>query len=162
MKKFCLTNAIVVFLLFLSAGMLSQTTQKQLNQMELMKQFIGTWKYELGRDTFHISETKPFGIGMISKSQIYTKNNVTDSVIQLIGYDKRAGKFIMSELIKSSPTIEICFTWFTSYNAGEILIIDPDNAPLKLKFEFKTPSYLVQTATKDDKVVKVVTAVKLK
>jgi hypothetical protein len=68
----------------------------------------------------------------------------------------------MAELIKSSQAIEICSTWFTSNKAGEILIINPDKAPLKFRFEFKTPSYLVQTATHDDKVVNVVTAVKLK
>ena len=151
-----------IFQLIIIAGIQAQDVQSKLNQIELMKQFIGTWKCELGRDTFLITETKPFGTGMISKSQIFTKTNVIDSVIQVFGFDKKADKFIMAELIKSSQAIEICSTWFTSNKAGEILIINPDKAPLKFRFKFKTPSYLVQTATYGDKIVKVVTGVKLK
>ena len=151
-----------IFQLIIIAGIQAQDSQSKLNQIELMKQFIGTWKCELGRDTFLITETKPFGTGMISKSQIFTKDNVIDSVIQVFGFDKNADKFIMAELIKSSQAIEICSTWFTSNKAGEILIINPDNAQLKFNFEFKSPTYLVQTATYGDKIVKVVTGVKLK
>jgi hypothetical protein len=153
---------IAVFQLIIIAGVQAQDVQSKLNQIELMKQFIGTWKCELARDTFLITETKPFGTGMISKSQIFTKNNVIDSVIQVFGFDKKADKFIMAELIKSSQTIEICSTWFTSNKAGEVLIINPDKAPLKFKFEFKSPTNLVQTATYDDKIVKVVIGVRLK
>jgi len=65
---------------------------------------------------------------MISKSQIFTKDNVLDSVIQVFGFDKKADKFIMAELIKSSQAIEICSTWFTSNKTGETLIINPDKA----------------------------------
>ena len=153
---------VAVFQLIIIAGIQAQDVQSKLNQIELMKQFIGTWKCELGRDTFLITETKPFGTGMISKSQIFTKDNVLDSIIQVFGFDKKADKFILAELIKSSQAIEICSTWFTSDKAGEILIINPDNAPLKFKFEFKSPTNLEQTATYGDKIVKVVTGVKLK
>ena len=162
MNTICKYTLIVTFQIFSVVEIFAQTDQIKLNQVELMKQFIGTWKCELGRDTFLISETKPFGTGMISKSRIYTKNNILDSVIQVFGYDKGADKYIMSELIKSSTAIEICSTWFTSTDAGEILIINPVNSPLKFTFEFKTPDNLIQTAKRDNKVVKVVTAVKMK
>lgn len=153
---------VAIFQLIIITGIQAQDFQSKLNQIELMKQFIGTWKCELGSDTFLITETKPFGSGMISKSQIFTKDIIIDSVIQVFGFDKKADKFIMAELIKSSQAIEICSTWFTSNKAGEVLVINPDKAPLKYKFEFISPGYLVQTATYDDKVVKVVTGVKLK
>lgn len=162
MNTICRSLLAAIFQLIIITGIQAQDVQSKLNQIELMKQFIGTWKCELGRDTFLITETKPFGTGMISKSQIFTKDNVIDSVIQVFGFDKKADKFIMAELIKSSQAIEICSTWFTSNKAGEILIINPDNAQLKFNFEFKSPTYLVQTATYGDKIVKVVTGVKLK
>lgn len=162
MNTICRSLLAAFFQLIIITGIQAQDVQSKLNQIELMKQFIGTWKCELGRDTFLITETKPFGTGMISKSQIFMKDNVIDSVIQVFGFDKKADKFIMAELIKSSQAIEICSTWFTSNKAGEILIINPDNAPLKFNFEFKSPTYLVQTATYGDKIVKVVTGVKLK
>lgn len=56
MKTFCLTTMIAVFLFFCSNGMLAQTTQTKLNQVELMKQFLGTWKCEIAKDTFNIWE----------------------------------------------------------------------------------------------------------
>lgn len=116
----------------------------------------------MGIDTFLINENKPFDTGMISYSQIITKGNVIDSVIQLIGYDKKADKYIMAELIKSSPFIEICNVWFTSSTAGEIVISNPKNSPTRFKFEFKTPDSLVQTALLDSKIVKVVKASRIK
>lgn len=150
-----------IFQLIIIAGIQAQDDHSKLNQIELIKQFIGTWKCELGRDTFLITQTKPFGTGMISRSQISTKDIVIDSIIQVFGFDKKADKFILAELIKSSQTIEICSAWFTSDKTGEILIINPEKAPLKFKFEFKSPTNLVQTAIYEDKVVKVVTGVKL-
>ena len=162
MNTICRSLFAAIFHLIIIAGIQAQDVQSKLNQIELMKQFIGTWKCELGRDTFLITETKSFGTGMISRSQVFTKDNVIDSIIQVFGFDKKADKFIMAELIKSSQAIEICSTWFTSDKAGEILIINPDKAPLKFKFEFKSPASLVQTAIYDDKIIKVVTGVKLK
>jgi hypothetical protein len=161
-------NTICKYLLFgllqltIIGGIQAQTVQPKLNQVDLMKQFLGTWKCELGRDTFLISDTRLFGTGMISKSRIFTKNTVLDSVIQLYGYDRKADKYIMSELIKSAPSVEICNTWFTSANAGEVLIINPDNAPLRFKFEFSTPDTLIQVALYNDKKVKVVKGVRMK
>ena len=155
MKTIFKSALLVIPLLLIITRLHGQAIESKLNQVELMKQFIGTWKCELGRDTFLISETKPFGTGMISKSRIFTNDNVIDSVIQLFGFDKKSDKYIIAELIKSSQTIEVCSTWFTSHNTGQILITNPDKAPLKFKFEFKSSDHLIQTATFDGKAVKV-------
>jgi hypothetical protein len=161
MKTFCQIILIGILLIVCSNGIKAQTKQTKLNQAELMKQFIGTWKCELGKDTFLISENTPFGTGMISNSQVGTKGVNLDSIIQLYGYDKKADKFIVAEQIKSSPVIEICSVWFTSYNAGEIIITNPENSPFKFKFEFRTPDSIVQTAIRDNKVVKRVTGTRV-
>ena len=162
MRTFTKTFLIVLFFFVSRIGMQAQTTQTQLNQVELMKQFIGTWKCELSKDTFLISENVPFGTGMLSKSQIVTKSINLDSIIQLYGYDKKVDKFIVAEQIKSSPVIEICTVWFTSSNTGEIIITNPKNASLTFKFEFKTPYILVQTAIIDGKLVKEITGTRIK
>jgi len=51
MKKLGLTTVIFVFLLFLFDGIQGQTTQTQLDQIDLMKQFLGTWQWERTKDT---------------------------------------------------------------------------------------------------------------
>jgi predicted alpha/beta superfamily hydrolase len=134
----------------------------KLNQVELMKQFIGSWKSELGKDTILIADNEPFGTGMLSRSQITVKGNVIESVTQLYGYDKAADKYIIAELIKSSPVIEICHTWFTSNNRGEIVVVNPENAPFRFKFEFRTPDMIVQTAIRDNQLLKEVTLRRIK
>lgn len=162
MKTFCKSIMIAIFFLISINVQQAQTIQTKPDQNELLKQFIGTWKCELGKDTFLISENKPFGNGMISNSQIVTKEVILDSIIQLYGYDKKADKFIVAEQIKSSPVIEICTACFSSKSTGEIIVINPENAPFRFKFEFKSPDMIVQTAIKDDKVVKEITGTRIK
>ena len=162
MKIFCKTSLIAGFILFRIIGIQAQTIANKLNQVELMKQFIGTWQCEVGKDTFLLSENVPFGSGMISSSTIVTKGDTLDSIIQLYGYDKKIDRFIVAEQIKSSPVIEICAAWFTSKNTGEIVVTNPENAPFKFKFEFKSPNVIVQTAIRDDIVVKEITGTRIK
>lgn len=131
--------------------------ETKLNQVELLKQFIGTWKSDFGEGTVFIGNNKPFGNGLLCTSQIINNGKIIDSISQLFGYDKKADKFIMAELIESSPVIELCSIWFTSEKEGEIIVTNPENAPLKYRFEFKTPDMLVQHAFQDGNVVREIT-----
>jgi len=89
MKIFCLTISIAVFLLVLLNGLQAQTTQTKLNQIELMKQFIGSWKIDLGKDTTGFWECKPFGTGLEGYLKNVTKGKILMEVKQLVGYDKK-------------------------------------------------------------------------
>jgi len=140
----------------------AQTAEPKPDQVKLMKQFAGSWKSELGKDTFLISENVSFGSGMISTSKIVTNDKSIDSIKQLYGYDKKIDKFIGAELIQSSPVVEIFTVWFTSENTGEIVVTNPENAPFQFKFEFKSPDMIEQTALRDGKVVKKVTGIRIK
>ena len=147
------TILIILFILINMNKTQAQTTEKKLDQVELMKQFIGTWKGEFGDNSVFFCENKQFANGIISKSHITTNGEIIESVAQLYGYDNKIDRFIIAELKESSSVIEICSTWFTSANKGEIIIINPDNAPFRFKFEFKTPDIIEQTAIQDNKVV---------
>ena len=131
----------------------AQITQLKLDQVELMKQFVGNWKGEFGNDSIFICENKSFANGIISNSRITTSGKVIESVAQLYGYDSKTDKFIIAELKESSSVIEICSIWFTSINTGEIIITNPNDAPFMFEFEFKTPNVIEQTAIQDNKVV---------
>jgi hypothetical protein len=131
----------------------AQTTPTELDQVDLMKQFIGTWRGEFGDSSIFICENKPFGNGIISNSQITTDGEIIESVAQLYGYDNKTNKYIIAELKESSPVIEICSAWFTSIHSGEIIITNPKDAPFRFKFEFKTQDMIVQTAIQDNEVV---------
>lgn len=51
MKTSCKTILITGFILISINGILAQNIDNKLNQVDLMKQFIGSWKCELGNDT---------------------------------------------------------------------------------------------------------------
>ena len=145
---------LIVFIILINMNKIkAQTTETNLNQVELMKQFLGKWEGEFGDSSIFICENTSFANGIISNSQISIKGKIVEKVVQLYGYDAKTDKFIIAELKESSPVIEICSFWFTSKNTGEIIITNPDNAPFRFKFEFKTPDIIEQITIQDNKEV---------
>ncbi|HEY5124231.1 MAG TPA: hypothetical protein VIK14_10895 [Ignavibacteria bacterium] len=159
MKKFCLTITTAVFLLICLNGLQAQTTQTKLNQVELLKQFLGTWKSEIAKDTTIIGDYTPFGTAVESNLQIVTNNKILDSWKRFCGYDKINDRLIIAKLMKSSPVIEISEFWFTSKNAGEGFVIQdishPENTTIKWKIEFKSPDLYIQTVIQNNKTIAV-------
>ena len=153
MKSFCVTIIIAMFFSMSIKDTYAQTTQTQLNQVVLMKQFLGTWQCQVGENTIYRSENKPFGTGMVCTIQIITKEEIVDSVKQLFGYDNSIDKFIVAELIKSNSVIETGTAWFISEHTGNIFITDQDGDKLKFSFEFITPDLMKETATLDNNIV---------
>lgn len=162
MNTFYKTFLIAGFVLIGTFELQAQTTDNKLNQVDLMKKFVGSWKCELGKDTVLIGDNIAFGTGLVCNTQIIANGKILNSVKQLYGYDKKNDKFIVAELIESSPVIEICSTWFTSQNTGELVVTNPDNAPLRFRFEFKNADLIVQTAIQNDKVIKEITITRIK
>jgi hypothetical protein len=162
MKIFYKTLLIAGFVLIGTFKLQAQTTDNKLIQVDLIKKFVGRWKCELGKDTVLIGENIAFGTGLVCSTQIVANGKILNSVKQLYGYDKKIDKFIVAELIESSPVIEICTSWFTSQNTGELVITNPDNAPVRFKFEFKNADLIVQTAIQNDKVIKEITITRIK
>ena len=162
MMTFYKTILIAGFVLIGTFELQAQTTDNKLNQVDLMKKFVGRWKCELGKDTVLIGENIVFGTGLVCSTQIIANGKILNSVKQLYGYDKKIDKFIVAELIESSPVIEICTSWFTSQNTGELVVANPDNAPFRFKFEFKNADLIVQTAIQNDKVIKEITITRIK
>ena len=76
MKTFILTAMIAVFLLFYTNELQAQSTQTQLNQLELIKQFIGNWTCEMGKDTTVFCEYKLFGTGIEDYYKAITKGKI--------------------------------------------------------------------------------------
>ena len=161
MKKRILTTTIVGFLLVYSIGMQAQTTQTQLNQLELIKQFIGNWTAEMGKDTTVFCEKKLFGTGMEDYYKAITNGKIFLSEKGLWGYDKKNDKNIHAQLWDLSSILDINVWWFTSKNICEGVqyqyISNPENASLKWKLEFKSSDSMIMTTTLNSKVVSTMT-----
>lgn len=92
MKPFCSTTMIAVFLLLFSNEISAQTLQPKLNQMELMKQLLGTWQRTTDEGTVEILETKLFGEAVIITFTNEIKGEKFPVFMELSGFDDRDGK----------------------------------------------------------------------
>ena len=127
----------------------AQTTQNKLNHVELMKQFLGTWQAEMGKDTIQVDEFTAFGSGIVGTIKTITKGKVISTMKELWGYDPKNDKIVFSAIWESSPEISIWAYWFTSKNTCEGVsyqdISNPGKAVLKYKMEIKfTVTYILR------------------
>ena len=121
-------------------------TSKELNQVELFKQILGTWKAEIAKDTFYIAQYKWFATGMEGTIKIVTKGKTMTEGRAIIGYDKKSDKFIETDLIEGSD-IMVYGIWFTSKNTCTEIpwkdISNPENTPVTWKYELKSPDLFI-------------------
>ena len=72
--------------LCLSDNLHAQHSGQDLDQVELMKQFIGTWKYEDGSDTTEFWEALPLNKGYETKWSWQIKGETTITAKGIIGF----------------------------------------------------------------------------
>jgi hypothetical protein len=114
MKTFCLTTMIAVFLLLCTNGLQAQTTKTNLNQIELMKQFIGTWKGEMGNNATFVMEGKHYCNGLEFYWKIEAIGKILSEGKSLFGYDKVNERILDFQIISNSPDIILWAGLFTS------------------------------------------------
>jgi len=143
MKAIRLITIIAAFLLFYANGIQAQPTLQNLNQIELHKQFIGTWKCDVAKDTIIFYEIKPYGTGLEAFMKYVTNGNVYYEQKRLCGYDKNFDKYIYAYLDKEG-NFGLIAHWFLSKNKLEGVefsdISNPEKASWKFEVEFKSPN----------------------
>jgi hypothetical protein len=129
-------------------------TSKELNQVELFKQILGTWKAEIAKDTFYIAQYKWFATGMEGTIKIVTKGKTIMEGRAIIGYDKKSDKFIETDLIEGSD-IMVYGIWFTSKNTCTEIpwkdISNPESTPVTWKYELKSPDLFIWNTIENSK-----------
>ena len=161
MKTLFFLTIFSVFMFYCKNEIQAQNTQIKLNQVEWMKQFLGSWKAEIGKDTAFIMECNSFYNG----SDFYLKRESKGKIIfeqkTLMGYDKNSDKIIECAINNSSKQIILMAAWFTSVNkCEEVLfkdIANPDIAKNKWIFEFKSPDLLTWTDLVNNKPTNIYT-----
>jgi hypothetical protein len=140
-------------------------TPKELNQVELWKQFLGSWKCDIAKDTTEFWDAKSYGTGLDCYYKIVTKGKIVKEGKELWGYDKRVDKYIVSFLDKGMD-IDIWTTWFKSKNEYKWIpysdILNPEKASAKWEGEIKSPDMFVETYIVNDKPVKTYTFTRVK
>ena len=140
-------------------------SSKELNQVELNKQFDGSWKSEVGKDTTCFWDVKPFGTGRETSFKYVTNGKTISEGKSLWGYDTKLDKFLNAEMIKGMDN-EFYASWFINktkclmFAYGDIS--NPENAKTKWDMEFKSQNLFVMTTTINNKPVKVETWKRIK
>lgn len=158
MKRFYSITMIAVFILLCTNAIYAQTTQAGLNQVELMKQLLGTWKNESAKDTVFTAEFKSYGNGGLEFNlKSVTQGKIWLEMKQLWGYDKKNDKFVAAGLMKDNPEITLEAAWFTTKNTWEQIpfefVSKPEQATSKVTFEFKSPDQVVRNQIVNNKSV---------
>lgn len=128
--------------------------QKQLNQVELFKKFVGTWRYEVNKDTIFTLECKSNNEGL----DLYLKGEATGKIMMeqngVMEYDSKADRLIQ---INPKDNLNPIAMWFTSANLCEVGQIQESSNLSKItterKWEFKSSDLLVLTILIDGKYV---------
>jgi hypothetical protein len=137
---------------------------KGLNQVELAKQILGSWKCDIAKDTTVFWEQKPFGTGQDIYFKYVTKGKTVLEGKQLCGYDKKMDKIIFAHLIKGMD-MELYAVWFISHKKFVIIpfsdISNPEKASIRWEGEFKSPDMYIETTIINNKPIKTETYIRL-
>jgi len=138
---------------------------KALNQIELMKQNIGSWKCNIAKDTTATWDAKSFGTGLEGYNKYSTNGKLFKEGKGLYGYDKNIDKFIVAGLTKGED-IGIYALWFTTDRKYVLVpysdLSNPANASFRLEGEFKSPDMIVETTIMNNKSVRTDTWTRVK
>jgi hypothetical protein len=130
---------------------------KELNQVELMKQMIGSWQGDIAKDTTFFAECKSYGTtGLEWSYKSVTKGKIVKEGKQFWGYDRKVDKLIFSSMDKGGD-IGMYASWFLSKNKYLYLpysdISNPETASFKIEGEIKSPDIVVETTVVNNKPV---------
>jgi hypothetical protein len=139
-------------------------SSKGLNQIELIKQFVGSWKFDIAKDTIGFADVKSYGTGLESTYKVVTKGKVVNEGKLLWGYDKNLDKSLQADISKGND-IRIYSYRFISNNKYEIIPYDfsnPAKTSWKCEGEFKSPDIFVETTIENNKPSVTVTFTRVK
>lgn len=150
MKRLYAFSLGFIFILLSINGIYAQTNQTDLNQMELLKQFIGTWENKAIKDTLYTAEFKPYGSGGLEFNlKGVAQGKLWLEIRQLWGYDKKSDKVVIAGFMKDSPSFMLQAAWFTAKNRFEQVPYEfasnPDKAGFVVVFDLKSPDLVIRT-----------------
>lgn len=138
----------------------------QLNQEELMKQFIGLWKIEIAEDTTAFADLKSYGKVLEGYWKIVSKGKTLSEIKLIIGYQSKTDKFIQFATNKEQGLVDLSAYYFVSNNKYIQIpysaISNPDNASRKVEGEFKSPDMFVDKLIVNNKLLRTDTYVRIK
>lgn len=130
--------------------------QTILSQSELIKQYVGKWKCEFGKDTVVVSDTKDFGSGALEMYQKWTcKDKVLFEQKMVWGYDKKNDKYICARIKSDGPDMALIVFYFTAPNTCIRIpyenLSNPVLSDQRAVYEFKSVDLMTATFSQKNK-----------
>jgi hypothetical protein len=91
--------SLVTIIILCTNGIQAQSTQPKLNQMELMKEFMGIWKGEIAKDTVMIMNFTSYGKAVENSYKIIVKDKILYSGKEIYGYNQKYDKIILAAFV---------------------------------------------------------------
>jgi hypothetical protein len=167
MKNIYTITMVLVFLVLSTNFLQSQTKPEDLNQVELLKQFIGTWENKSIKDTVYTAEFKPYGNGGLEFNlKSVTQGKLWMEMRQLWGYDKKSDKIVAAGFVKDSPNFMLQTLRFTAANRCEQVPYEfasnPEKASFKVVFSIKSPDVVLREEILNNKSIGIETYIRVK
>jgi len=129
---------------------INDNKKRDLNQIKLFRQFAGTWKGKLSKDSTFVWTGKYSDRKIEGSFKVMVKKRTVLEAKVINVYDKSTDSFVETEIYKGSHPM-VFVSRFTSKKICEAVPFkdssDPEQAKLKTKFEFKRPNMFVQITT---------------
>lgn len=145
MKRLILIASSAILILSLTTVSHAQTTQPQLNQVELMKNFLGVWQTTTGIDTLETWEGSLYGNAVIIKVTRTVKGKISPLYMNYCAFNKEEGKlkgFILNPNASYTTWIGI-FTSEKKFGGDLVTNLDPSKPWAKFDFSFETPTEFI-------------------
>jgi len=159
MKTSYSCTLIVIILLLCTNVIQAQTTQTKLNQMELMKQFLGIWKGELAKDTVMIMNFTSYGKAIEDNLKIFTKEKLLSSAKEIYGYNSKYDKIIIAAIGDDTPRMSLYAAWFSSKDTGNLVgyqyLSYPEKSAYKVQWILIHPDSSKRIVFQNGKVISV-------
>jgi hypothetical protein len=142
MKKILLLIKIVLTLVVYTNGIQAQTTQPKLDQIELMKQALGTWQRDVGKDSIQIAEIQQYRNAFTEDVFLVVNGKKTMVNIWNIGYSSKDDKFKAFSL-RPSGNYSTFICSFVSKNkcvGHRVQDFNPEKVLGKFELIYETPT----------------------
>ncbi len=148
MKRFCLTSAIAVFLLFCLNEVQAQADQTKLDQLKLMhSKWWGTWQQDYGKDTIEVSEGQQHENIFIATNYRVIKGKKSFWAAYNYAYSPKENSFKMFILSPNGnyQTMIGSFTAENKFSADIVQNFDPAKVLRRVEIVFDTPTSYTAT-----------------
>lgn len=146
-KTFFLTNLMFVFLLTYSARIQAQTTSSSLDQFKLMKQMLGTWQGEVGKDTVEFREHQQYGKSFTSDVSLIIKGTKSPFYRASYTVDSKEGNIKGFILYANGDFLTFIAKWTSDkkFHIDVVQNFKPESLVRKVDYLVDGPSKFMRT-----------------